>query len=118
MGLWSAYRTTHTVTHLGGTIVILLADSKPLTDQQRQRLGQMLYRALLEIRILGWQGKAQQAADLADAFHNLPFYLWRDDFRLSYFRIFLEEYRQKYAGETMCDYVRMLDQIDNEEFNY
>ncbi len=35
----------------------------------------MLHDALVVIRILGWQGKGQQAGDLADAFHNLPVYL-------------------------------------------
>src|SRR5262245_12280316 len=52
-----------------------LPDARLLTEQQRQELCRMLFNALLEIRGLGSQGKAQQAADLADAFHNLPIYL-------------------------------------------
>jgi len=56
----------------------------------------MLFMALLEMRAAGWAGKAQQAADLADAFHNLPIGMWHDDFSLEFFRKFLESYRQKY----------------------
>jgi len=50
-------------------------DSRLLTDQQRQELCKILFKALLEIRKLGNEGKAEQAADVADAFHNLPAYL-------------------------------------------
>ena len=71
-------------------------DSKPLTVEQRRKLCQMLFMALLEMRAAGWAGKAQQAADLADAFHNLPIGMWHDDFSLEFFRKFLESYRQKY----------------------
>src|SRR5215510_8245439 len=53
----------------------LFADSRIPTESERQQLCEMLHFALLEIRMLGWNGKASQAADLADAFHNLPSYL-------------------------------------------
>jgi len=75
----------------------------------------MLFNALLEIRGLGSEGKAQQAADLADAFHNLPVYLWSGEFSLSIFRHFLEEYQQMYPERRMgFDYVKMLDEIPKE----
>jgi len=32
----------------------------------------MMHYAFIEMRLLGWGGKAEQVADLADAFHNLP----------------------------------------------
>jgi len=32
-----------------------------------------MYRAFLEMRLLGYAGKAAQCADLADAFHNIPY---------------------------------------------
>jgi hypothetical protein len=31
----------------------------------------MIYWAFVEMRALAWSGRAQQAADLADAFHNI-----------------------------------------------
>ena len=56
-------------------------------------------------------GKATQAADLADAFHNLPVYLWSDKFSVSFFRIFLEEYQEKYREESGFNYLKLLDEI-------
>src|ERR671932_715102 len=89
-------------------------DSRMPTEQERRKLCEMLFQALLEIRILGRAGKAQQAADLADAFHNLPVFLWSDAFSLSFFRKFLESYRQKYP-EAGFNYVETLDKLIQEE---
>ena len=86
-------------------------DSRLLTDQQRQELCKILFKALLEIRKLGNEGKVEQAADVADAFHNLPIYLWSDKFSLSFFRSFLEEYQQKYQEAGCFNYVKMLDEV-------
>jgi hypothetical protein len=41
-------------------------------DRQREALCDLMCRAFVDIRALGWSGRAEQAADLADAFHNLP----------------------------------------------
>ncbi len=90
-------------------------DAKLLSELQRQKLCEMIYRALLEVRILGWGGKAEQAADLADAFHNLPTMLWSEDFSLDFFRKFLESYHQKYSESGGINYLKMLDRIVNEE---
>lgn len=32
----------------------------------------MLYWALVEVRLAGWDGKGDRCASIADAFHNLP----------------------------------------------
>ena len=69
----------------------------------------MLYMALLEIRAAGWDGRAQQAADLADAFHNLPMGLWHHDFSLDFFHQFLESYRHKYPDSF--DHLAALDEV-------
>src|SRR4030095_897424 len=89
-------------------------DARLLTERQRQELCRMLFNALLEIRAFGSEGKAQQAADLADAFHNLPIYLWSDQFSMSLFRKFLEEYQQRYLESGGFDYIKMLDEIAGE----
>lgn len=86
-------------------------DARMPTDEERQKLSKMIYDAFLEIRILGWQGKAEQAADLADAFHNLPVYLWSEDFSFNFFRKFLEAYHQKYPERGSFNYLKMLDEI-------
>jgi len=85
-------------------------DSKPLTDAQRRELCKMIYRAFIEIRAMG-SAKATQASDLADAFHNLPNDIWRNDFSFQFFRnSFLMAYKNKYPTGTF-DYVAMLDEI-------
>ena len=89
-----------------------LPDSRMPTERERQQLCRMLYYALLEIRGLGHEGKAEQAHDLADAFHNLPVYLWSDTFSFNFFRRFLESYQQRYPHRPgSFDYLKMLDKI-------
>jgi hypothetical protein len=46
-----------------------LPDARLMTEQERQELCNILFNALLEIRMLGYEGKAEQAADVAHAFH-------------------------------------------------
>lgn len=64
------------------------------------------------MRVLGWSGKAEQAADLADAFHNIPVDMWRDDCSLSFFRdSFLGVYQRKHSGTRTFDYIAMVNEI-------
>ncbi len=87
------------------------ADAKLPTDAQRRSLSKMLSFAIIEMRFLGYAGKTEQAADLADAFHNLPLDMWSDSFSWSFFRdCFLKAYQQKYP-EISTNYVAMLDEI-------
>jgi hypothetical protein len=86
-------------------------DSRMPTETERQELCKMLFHALMEIRGLGFHGKSQQAADLADAFHNLPVYLWIEGFSFSFFRHFLESYQNMYGDACRHNYVAMLDEI-------
>lgn len=87
-------------------------DAKLPTDAQRRQLCEMMHHAFVEMRLLGWVGKPEQAADLADAFHNLPVEMWRDDFSFQLFRdAFLSAYQQKYPEGRIRDYVAMLDEI-------
>jgi hypothetical protein len=88
------------------------SDAKLPTDAQRQKLCEMIHQAFIEMRLHGWSGKAGQAADLADAFHNLPRDMWRDDFSLKFFRdAFLVVYQQKHPTGRVRDYVAMVDDI-------
>ncbi len=48
------------------------------TEEQREKLGEIIAFAFIEIRLLGWAGKSAQAADLAEAFHNLPREMYGD----------------------------------------
>jgi hypothetical protein len=69
----------------------------PPNERQRQGLCEMIAAAFVEIRLLGWDGKAAQAADLADAFHNVPREMYGlGTWSRSLFRAGLEGYQQKY----------------------
>ena len=83
-----------------------------ITDDHRRKLCDLMHYAFVEIRLLGWAGKAEQAADLADAFHNLPTGMWDDDFSLEFFRdSFLAAYQEKYPEGRVRDYVGVVNQI-------
>lgn len=86
-------------------------DARFLMDEERQKLCEMIYRALLDIRILGWDGKASQAAALADAFHNVPSMMWSKDFSLNSFRNFLEGYHQEFPESEGINYPKMFDRF-------
>lgn len=88
----------------------MFPDAKPLNDDQLQSLCRMIHAAFLEIRSLGATNTAQ-AAELADAFHNLPGGLWCSEFSLSLFRdSFLGTYRNKYTRTGgFFDYIAMVN---------
>ena len=81
-------------------------------NERAPLLLEMLRCALLDIRILARNGHAQQASDLADAFHNLPAGVFRDGFDVPRFRDGLIAYARAYPDPTTrrFDYVAMLDQ--------
>jgi len=87
------------------------ADAKLLTEGQREAMARLAYLAFLEIRILGREGKAAQAADLADAFHNLPLLLWRPEFSMTCQRAAFSRYHAKYGVRDGFDYLAELDTI-------
>ena len=86
---------------------------KPLSESQRHQLCNLMYLAFLDIRVLGWEGRAAQAGALADAFHNLPNGMWSADFDLQIFRdLFLAAYERKYPGNGIAiSYVAAIDRI-------
>lgn len=85
-----------------------------ITDAERQKLCEMIYRAFLEIRLLGWEEKAEQAASLADAFHNVPAMMWSEDFSLNTFRSYLQGYQEKYPENERLNFVKMFDRLFSE----
>ena len=92
----------------------MLEDPLP-TESQRVRLLDMVARAFIEIRMLGWSGQSEQAADIADAFHNIPreIYGW-GCWNIRITRGMLESYQDKYhhmdySGRT--NYVAIFNTI-------
>jgi galactose-1-phosphate uridylyltransferase len=89
-----------------------LCKSKLLNDNQRKALCNILHLALTEIRQLGYSGNAEQAADLADTFHNLPQKIWSEHFNITYFREgFLLLYYRKWPDKR-CDYLVLLNEAE------
>ncbi len=73
-----------------------------VSDDQRRALCQMMYRAIAEIRALGWAGQSQQAANLADAFHNVPLEMTEGHrVNISYLRATRRDYQSKYGKQRM-----------------
>jgi hypothetical protein len=84
----------------------MTASPKGLSVAQKEKLADLLYWALLEIRNVGAFGNAQQASDLADAFHNLPTGMLKEAFSLETFRdVYLVPYQTKYPGPRPKDFV-------------
>jgi hypothetical protein len=84
------------------------------SEKQIQKLNELIYYAFIELRILGWEGKAEQAAELADAFHNLPTGMFSENFDWDLFRnSFLAAYQERYPREETgrTDYLARFDRI-------
>jgi hypothetical protein len=83
-------------------------------EQQRAWLTEMIYQAFIEIRLLGWDGKSSQCADLADAFHNIPYQISDPrNWSWSGQRRALSHYCEKYKGSRPAsfNYVQSLNLI-------
>jgi len=85
-------------------------DGRTLTDTERAGPANLNYWVLVEMRILGREGKAEQVKDLAEASHNVPMTMWRDDFSVIFHRQAFQRYQDKY-GVRPFDYVAELDKI-------
>jgi hypothetical protein len=93
-------------------------NSKPLSDQERRGLCEILYCAFIEMRGMGSPDRALQASMLAYALHNLPHLLHADDFAWEKVERPLRYYQgQFYQNETTrgYDYLKMITQIRNGE---
>ncbi len=88
----------------------MVNDGRTLNDGERAALANSNYLVILEMRILGREGKAEQVKDLAEAAHNVPMTMWRDDFSVTFHRAVFQDYRDKY-GVRPFDYVAEIDKI-------
>ena len=87
-------------------------DAKLPSENQRRALSRLAYIAFLDMRILGREGKGEQVADLAEAFHNLPLMLWTEDFSMSCQRDFLQRYQEKHGvHHPNFDYLAEFEKI-------
>jgi hypothetical protein len=90
-----------------------------ITENQRKDLSKLIHYALVEIRFLILTGKAEQAAELADGFHNIPKQMWDDDFSLEEFRDnYLAVYQKKFPEPELRNYVETVNKIIAMEEDY
>jgi hypothetical protein len=88
-------------------------DSRVPNEAQHRKLCDMLHHALVEIRMLAGGGHGEQAADLADAFHNLPLEIGRNSFSVAFFReAYVVPYYRKWPDRRLFDYIALLDEIE------
>jgi hypothetical protein len=96
-------------------------DVSELTDEQRKLFCKMFYRVFTEIRQLGWRGESEQAAALADAFHNLPLEVFNTNISFDRIRMYISRYQNKYPRYSLKDgymyaedndYLAQLEQIE------
>jgi hypothetical protein len=88
----------------------------PLTQDQLRGLGMLLHTALKEIRLLGWDGKAEQSADLADALCQLPLRMHSGPLDWEQYEQSLGDYAQRYPDRNVkFDYAGMLRRIMTSE---
>lgn len=66
---------------------------------------ELIRSAFVEIRMLGLKRKGKQAAELADAFRNVPREMWEPDFALEKFRGRLKGYQRKYPTGKIRSYI-------------
>ena len=86
-------------------------DGRTLQDSERAALANLNYLVLLEMRMLGREGKAEQVKDLAEAAHNVPMTMWRDDFSPAFHRAGFQYYQDTYGLRPSFDYVAEIDKI-------
>ena len=90
-------------------------DARLPTDEQRKALASLAYKAFLEMRLLGRENKADQVADLAEAFHNLPLLLWRPEFSMKCQQDYFVRYHEKHGVREGFDYRNELENITKME---
>jgi len=86
-------------------------DARMPTEAERQQLARLMYIAFCDLRALAREDRAQQAKDLAEAFHNIPLLMHTSDFSFKGFRGFLERYQEKYEGQSQFNYLKEWEKL-------
>lgn len=83
------------------------------TQAQLESLGTLLHMVFKEIWLLGWDGNAEQAADLADAACQLPLRMHSEAFPWEAYEQSFKGYQERYPSRKPdLDYVRLLKKIE------
>jgi hypothetical protein len=86
-----------------------------INEQELKYLCEMMHYAFLEIRVLCWQNKAEQAAELADVFHEIPQVMFFSNFNMNLFIERLKVYQEKY--NPPLSYTTIINHIINKDYS-
>lgn len=86
-------------------------DVNMATDAERQYLARLMYLSFCDLRVLTNEGRNEQANALADAFHNVPLLMFRNDFSFRAFRDGLRRYQESFRDRPLTDYLEQLDKM-------
>ena len=87
-------------------------DASLPSESQWRALSRLAYVAFCDMRTLGREGKNQQVADLAEAFHNLPLMLWTENFSMNCQRDFFLRYQKQHGvHHPSFDYLAEFEKI-------
>lgn len=81
-----------------------MKSEKSLGRSDLAQIYELLECGILEIRRLCWAKRHVQAADLADALHNIPSCLLREKLDFEHLGNELERYTERYRNEGAVDY--------------
>ena len=86
-------------------------DSRLPTEQERKLLSRLMYLAFCDIRALAKKGGNEQARALAEAFHNVPLFMYTEDFSFHAFRESVQRYQEVYHDKLRINYLREWDAL-------
>lgn len=86
-------------------------DAAEPSDEQKRKLSELVYGALVEIRSLERDGKHEQVRAVADLFHNVPMLIWTPWFSFGFLRERVAAYHKQFAGTGHVNFAEWLARI-------
>lgn len=90
----------------------IVRDPTMPTEAQRRQLCDLMHRAFVALRSLGYGEKHEAVAELADVFHNLPQEMYREEaWDWNLLEAGLRSFEEKYPDDKVFPFAAMLRDI-------
>lgn len=90
----------------------IVRDSTMPTEGQRRQLCDLMHRAFVALRNLGYGEKHEAVAELADVFHNLPQEMFREEiWDWNLLEAGLRDFEEKFPDDKIYPFATMLRDI-------
>ena len=90
----------------------IVRDPTMPTEGQRRQLCDLMHRAFVALRNLGYGGKHEAIAELADVFHNLPQEMFREEvWDWNLLEAGLRSFEEKFPDDKIFPFAAMLRDI-------